>query len=263
MQMGPSGSARPDVYTLPKSFSRFTPLSYEIKISVADFRRDVTTGKWQKYLEFSAGVIFAVPAGLIKKEDVPPGCGLIVRHEGMWRAAKGPTLKHVPTLQRDAWMKLLIDGVDRQYREVQPRSASAWHAQQNIRKKYGDKIANMLGDVQHAESNLFHLQEQLKAEAVGVSKIIETRRTQAQEQYKQDLEAAKQAVKSVCEIIGIEETNQYQIRDRVRELRDRMNENNEIAHLRRNLKAAQQALTQGLSFPLDGGNNFQIDDQLL
>lgn len=49
MQLGPAGSPRPDVYTIPKVYSRFTPLAYEVKISVADFRSDVTSGKWQSY----------------------------------------------------------------------------------------------------------------------------------------------------------------------------------------------------------------------
>lgn len=254
MQMGPSGSPRPDVYTLPKSFSRFTPLSYEIKISVADFRRDVTAGKWQKYLEFSAGVIFAVPAGLIKKEDVPAGCGLIVRHEGMWRAAKGPTLKHVPTLPRDSWMKLLIDGVDRQYKEVQPRSASVWHSQNKIREKYGHNIASLLSDLQLAEFNLKRKIDELNNQGEDVRKEIQARFQRVNDSEKQNLEAARQAVKDVCELIGLgDATDSHSIRLRVRELRERLNENNEIAHLRRNLKAAQQALTQGLSFPLDGG----------
>lgn len=256
MQMGTSGSARPDVYTLPKIFSRFTPLSYEIKISVADFRRDVTSGKWQKYLEFSAGVIFAVPAGLIKKEDVPIGCGLIVRHDKIWRTVKGPTLKHVPTLPRDLWMKLLIDGLDRQYKEVQPRSASLWHAQDKLRQKYGDKIASLLSDLQLAEFNLKRKIDELNNQGEEVRKEIQARFQRVNDSEKQNLEAARQAVKDVCAIIGLDGvTDQYRISHRVREIRERMEENNEIAHLRRNLKAAQQALTQGLSFPLDGGQS--------
>lgn len=260
MQMGPSGSPRPDVYTLPKSFSRFTPLSYEIKISVADFRRDVTAGKWQKYLEFSAGVIFAVPAGLIKKEDVPPGCGLIVRHDGMWRTVKGPTLSHVPTLPRDSWMKLLIDGLNRQHKEVQPRIASSWNAQDKIRQKYGNKIASLLSDMEQADYILRRNIDELNTQGEQVRKEIQARYQRINDSEKQNLEAARQAVKDVCALIGLDDSDSHSIRLRVRELRERLEENAEIAHLRRNLKAAQQALTQGLSFPLDGGNNFQIDE---
>ena len=64
---------------------------YEAKISVADFRADVTAGKWQTYRPFSCGVVFAVPKGLIAKADIPPRCGLIVRGESGWRTVKGPS----------------------------------------------------------------------------------------------------------------------------------------------------------------------------
>ena len=37
MQLGPSGSARPDVYTLMKSYTQPNPTTYEVKISVIRF----------------------------------------------------------------------------------------------------------------------------------------------------------------------------------------------------------------------------------
>lgn len=93
MQLGPAGSPRPDVYALDKSFAHPRAITYECKVSVADFRADVTAGKWQSYLGFSSGVYFAAPAGLLKKEDVPNGCGLIVRGEEGWRTLRAPTLQ--------------------------------------------------------------------------------------------------------------------------------------------------------------------------
>lgn len=75
--VGKSGSVRPDVLTIQKSFASPNPISYEIKVSVSDFRSDVTSAKWKNYLDFSYGVIFAVPKGLIKKSDIPNGCGLM------------------------------------------------------------------------------------------------------------------------------------------------------------------------------------------
>lgn len=112
MPIGPAGSPRPDVFTIFKSFTQPRPMTYEVKISKADFRSDVTAGKWQKYLRFSSGVLFACPSGLIGKADIPDGCGLIVRGADGWRVVKGPTLRSV-TLPEDALLKLLIDGVDR------------------------------------------------------------------------------------------------------------------------------------------------------
>lgn len=154
MQMGPSGSPRPDVYTVPKTFTRFCPLAYEIKVSVADFRRDVTAGKWQSYLQFAAGVTFAVPAGLINKADVPPGCGLMVRGEGGWRTLKAPTLKALDGLPLKVWLKLIIDGIERQYREIQPRNLNEYRVQQQLTKKYGQTIAELLRQVAGAEERL-------------------------------------------------------------------------------------------------------------
>lgn len=46
MQLGPSGSPRPDVYTMEPTYTRLTFEAFECEVSVADFRSDVTTGKW-------------------------------------------------------------------------------------------------------------------------------------------------------------------------------------------------------------------------
>lgn len=147
MQLGPAGSPRPDVYAVPKSFTRFAPIAYEAKISIADFRRDVTAGKWQSYLQFAAGVVFAAPAGLITKADIPNGCGLILRHESGWRVAKGPTLGNLGNLPRDAWLKLMMDGIERETKRyhVQSRGeGSYWMAANKLREKLGDEIAGLV-----------------------------------------------------------------------------------------------------------------------
>ena len=154
MQLGPTGSARPDVYTIGKSYTKFRPMAYEIKISTSDFRRDVTAGKWQKYLEYACGVIFAVPQGLIKKEDVPATCGLIVRSESGWLNIKGPTLTPVKTLPRDAWMKLVIDGINRQDAAAKIRVINEWKVEREIRQKYGEELANLLRDLTRAKTVL-------------------------------------------------------------------------------------------------------------
>lgn len=59
LQLGPSGSPRPDVYTIFKSYVRPHPVAYECKVSYADYRGDITSGKWQTYLKYACGVYFA------------------------------------------------------------------------------------------------------------------------------------------------------------------------------------------------------------
>lgn len=164
MQMGPSGSIRPDVYLLKKAYSNFAPVTYEIKVSVSDFRSDITSGKWQGYLKFSSGVIFAVPAGLINKADVPAGCGLIVRHDEVWRTVKRPTLQKIDTLPHSAWMKMLIDGIERvQFERARLRQRSnSWQIEQKLRTKYGEELARLIADVMRDRELLDYHKENIE-----------------------------------------------------------------------------------------------------
>lgn len=186
MQLGPMHSPRPDVYTVPKVYSRFTPLAYEVKVSTSDFRRDVTAGKWQSYLKFASGVIFAAPAGLISKSDLPPGCGLILRHDGCWRTAKGPTLSAIETLPRDAWMKLLLDGAVRAATRTRARDRDAWGLTQRAFAALGDEVGGLLRARERAATDL----RQQRA-------IIESRIAALDEQY---AEARKKAAAGVAEV---------------------------------------------------------------
>lgn len=149
MQLGPSGSPRPDIYTLNKSFTRPRPTAYEVKISMSDFRADVTTGKWQKYLDYACSVTFAVPRGLISKADLPTGCGLMVRGDGGWKTLKAPTL-HPVMMPQDALLKLLIDGLPRLAAERGRRWINDQKVRKEVGQRYGEAIADYLRDSEAA-----------------------------------------------------------------------------------------------------------------
>lgn len=159
MQLGPSGSPRPDVYTLERSYSRPMPTAYEIKISRSDLRSDTTSGKWQKYLEFAGAVIFAVPDGLCTPADIPIGCGLIVRKGATWRHVRKAT-RQPATLPMDACMKLLIDGVHRsvQRQLPSPRTIETWTMHEAVRKKFGEAVATAARDIVAAQTQATDLQ---------------------------------------------------------------------------------------------------------
>jgi hypothetical protein len=170
MQMGPVGSPRPDCFRINKSYVKFTPIAYEVKISVADFRRDITAGKWQSYLKYACGVVFAAPAGLINKADIPSGAGLIVRGPDGWRMAKSATLNTLDTLPREAWLKMLIDGINREaVRAQHSRSRSHHHAEEKLRKKFGSVVAGLAYDVERAESFLTSCIERAEARRFEIS----------------------------------------------------------------------------------------------
>lgn len=143
---GCAGNVRPDVYTLQKSFSSPNPITYEVKVSLSDFRSDVTTAKWKTYLRFSYGVVFAVPKGLIEKKDLPTGCGLITYNgAGIWRMVKKPTL-HPCQIDSDVLLKLLMGGAKRmtQPKYIQPREFDNWKHWDTLRDKWGKDIAEKI-----------------------------------------------------------------------------------------------------------------------
>lgn len=167
---GPSGSVRPDVYTMEKSFSNPNPVTYEVKVSLSDFRADVTKAKWKAYLEFSYGVVFAVPKGLVTRKDVPNGCGLIQYNDGIWHTAKRPTM-HPRILDSAFMLKLLIGGGERMSPPdiIQPRKSDHWKQQEALRKKWGEDIAEKLSLIEEYPE----MKQQLGAAKKELSRILD------------------------------------------------------------------------------------------
>lgn len=180
MQLGPSGSTRPDVYTIPCSFTRFTPLAYECKVSMSDFRADVTKGKYTDYLGYASGVIFACPSGLLRKDDIPAGAGLMTRGEEGWRTVKAPALSKCPDLPRSLWLKLLMDGERRDHErqaymlEHARRDLNEYHVQQKLRRQLGEVVAAAVEDHRrHTTGRLADLRHRISMETARLETELE------------------------------------------------------------------------------------------
>lgn len=240
MQMGPQGSPRPDVYTIPKSYTRFTPIAYEVKVSVADFRRDVTAGKWQSYLSYAAGVFFAVPHGLVTKADVPAGCGLIVRGPDGWRTAKAPTLQHIETLNRDAWMKLMIDGIRRQ-RDIRMREFQPWAAQAKLAAKFGETVAQLLHDVATAEDRLRRKLDNLNKSHEQALSFIKERYELAEEKAEQSRNQIDAERAMLAEVLGLDPcANAFHIAAAMQRVRDALDRDEVVKELRSTIQQVRR-----------------------
>ncbi|MBM5648291.1 hypothetical protein GSH06_24790 [Burkholderia pseudomallei] len=247
MQLGPAGSPRPDVYTVPCSFARFQPVAYECKISVADFRRDVTAGKWTSYLRFAAGVIFAAPAGLLKKEDVPAGCGLIVRGPDGWRSLKGPTLKNMENLPRDAWIKLIIDGMarlaDQNHEQLRAGLCNEWTLEKKLRARLGDVVADAVRDQLHAERRLKTATERLEnlaEEAENERRLILDR---AKEHAQRDAAQVDAARIELARVLGLPASaGAWEIASACKQAARRVSVDPEVKRLRQQLERIQVAI---------------------
>lgn len=198
MQLGPAGSPRPDVYALPKSYSKFTPVAYECKISRADFQADVNAGKWQKYYAFASAVIFAVPDGLIKTTELPGGAGLIVRKANVWRLAKAPKVNAIDNLHRETWMKLVMDGVARLSETRQPHNSYVIR-ERAYKKALGEEIAKLAANLETAK---WRIENEIREHEKRLEQIRQANEREREQANDRDRIASVEYAK-LCDLFGL------------------------------------------------------------
>lgn len=246
MQLGPSGSPRPDVYTMEKSYTQPKPRAYEVKISVSDFRSDITAGKWQSYLQFASSVTFCVPQGLITKNDIPNGCGLMVRGEGGWKTLKAPTIQRV-TLPEKALLKLLIDGINQRNRDHRAAAFNAYAQAQKLRKELGDEVADVIQDRILAKAQAERIVDRAKEEAASIRKRAEFAvkdSTEAADKIKRN---AENAVKELAQVLGLDSmASEWQVRHAALQFANRHNADTRLNSARNSVACAKKELERSL-----------------
>ena len=232
LQLGPSGSVRPDVYAIYKSYVRPCPTAYEVKVSAADFRGDITAGKWQSYLKYAAGVYFACDGDLIKPSQLPEHCGLIV-YRNAWRVTKKAVLSpvHIP---QDAMLKLLIDGVEREGPQVRARHFSQSLAQEKIRQKFGDVVAATVQD-------RLKMEYEIESAERTAKRIIEDAQRRADRIRKEaDVSGPRS---ELCEVLGLPlDADVWRIKSAVSKLRRPLEEHPANEKLRLLTESVRRAL---------------------
>lgn len=169
---GKGGSMRPDVFTIEKSYANPKPTVYEVKVSVSDFRSDITSGKWQKYFDIAGSVVFATPKGLISRKDVPDGCGLIQFNGVDWVTLKRARAMKDTTLPAPFLLKLLMDGADKITHKEQvklPTFDELAH-EKALKKKFGKDIREKISRMEKVPQKLVRLQE-LREELAGILEL--------------------------------------------------------------------------------------------
>lgn len=219
MQLGPAGSARPDVYAIEKTYTALRARVFEVKVSRADFLSDVTSGKYLRYAAFAGSITFATPSGLISKDEVPKGCGLITRSpDGVWRYQRKPTLQPTHDLPRDAWLKLVIDGCARersvlQVAKCEPRAATEWCHQRRVRERFGAELGAIVTDRDNAA-------RQIRAEAEAHRSALAERQERERKALQEEVRKIEALRTEAAAALGLDPGAQYwEIR---RELDDRL-----------------------------------------
>lgn len=138
---------RADVVEIKPSYTRFCVSIYEIKISRADFLSDIRSEKWKGYLEHCHRFYFAVPSGMVKKEEIPKEAGLIVRGETGWTTVKAANNRYgeIPytTLLSLLFMRQRINHSKRN-REAIAEFLTVSYNRQKMYKKLGHEVGNAL-----------------------------------------------------------------------------------------------------------------------
>lgn len=102
---------RPDVFSLVSTYDekRINPCVHEVKVSRADFLADVARPeKRSGYAQLAEVLYYAAPAGIIRPEEVPDGCGLIVEvSEGVFKVEKRAKRRKV-ALSAHQFMNLIL-----------------------------------------------------------------------------------------------------------------------------------------------------------
>lgn len=245
MQLGMSGSARPDVFTMARSFVNPRPVVYEVKVSRADFLRDVGAGKWLAYFDFATAVYFAVPAGLIAKGDVPPEAGLYVRGPEGWRALKAARPRRLEAIPEVVLLKLVIDGIDRvvsrkAFRGRDPqeylnRCALVAAAERRFGAEAGKAMstwANLRDEVSRAEARLAALRARYDEEAAEQA----TKNRREREECLVD-------VRAVAAVLGVpSDASPWEVRSALRDARSKLDESAVVRSARNAMLRACRSL---------------------
>lgn len=243
MQLGPSGSPRPDVYTLRKSFTNPYPRAYEIKISTSDFRGDVERAKWTSYFDFADSVTFCVPKGLLKREDVPAEAGLMIRGENGWstvKAARRVTTNR--TLDEFVYMKLLMDGIKRARQPVvpEPRSADPWRVARNERNQLSEEVREAITDIGAARLRAQSLMERAEEQY----DLARERREQIDEE-RNLLHSRLKSILGIRYSAGLDRLIE-ELDRRVQERLDEISTDTEISQLTKSIETAMNTLKRAL-----------------
>jgi hypothetical protein len=158
---------RADVIEVKPSYTRFCVSIYEVKVSRSDFQSDIRSGKWKGYLDHCHRFYFAVPAGMVKKEEIPEEAGLIVRGGNGWTTLKPAKPRNIEIPYMTLLSILFVK--QRQNFQTIKRStifeAERWNRREEIYKALGKEVGDALRNRDEYERQKFYYKN--KRERIG------------------------------------------------------------------------------------------------
>jgi hypothetical protein len=190
------------------------------------------------------GVIFAVPKGLVARDEIPADAGLIVRSAKVWRMAKRPRVQSV-TIPQSALLKLAFDSEHKRLGggDPMPRELNTWRLSARLHMKLGQTVGKIVADTVRAEESLERQLERV-ATAREKEKAILAKANQIEQEARARgrIEIAQHR-EYLCDALGIpSDTSQYSLNARIAEAAARLSVDGEVKHLRAQIEAIERAL---------------------
>lgn len=144
---------------------------------------------------------------------VPDHCGLIVRHENVWRTVKKATLSPVK-LPQDALLKLLIDGIAREGPSIRNAKYMSHGYSEKFARKYGQKAALWV-------AKAATIDREIESAEYSAKRIVEAAKERAS-QISANIESNLSAHwLELCSVLGVDSvTDQWKVRSAIQKLRD-------------------------------------------
>ena len=205
MQLGPAGSMRPDVFTIERTYTALNTRAFEVKVSRSDFLADATAGKAQGYRSVAGALVFAAPKGLLKREEIPDGCGLIERGESGWRWARKPVISRIETLPTKVWLKLLMDGIERVHDprgQLRRQRVNEYTQQRRAEQMLGAELGGLLADRERARLELQFEASRLRDEAAAIQASREERAAKSRAALEETLQGLRAEMAKIGEAFG-------------------------------------------------------------
>lgn len=224
---------RPDVLVFPRwRYHSPTLNAFEVKVSVADLERDLKAGKWSKYLGACSSVTFAMPTGLAKAADLPPGFGVMYRSERGWRTQRKPPAA-AEKLATPAQMAKLLSSPRWRPQGGRSFDASGYYGQRIL--EAAERQALKEFGARFGETAARFVLAQAKGEDPAAR--AEARSKANLDAHADSLKRIRAELAEICELLGLDPARSdiYAIRRGVKELAARLTVDGENAALYRQL----------------------------
>lgn len=131
----------------------------------------------------------------------------MVRKESGWHTLKGPTMRSVDNLPRDAWIKLVIDGIRRETERtrIMMRNAPVYVDERRLAQRHGDEISSLVSQAYNAKVRLESaIQNQEKRRAEVFQQTEQEARWQ-REKIERQAESLNRAQRELADVLGLPE----------------------------------------------------------